>query len=175
MRNTKPFPRLLHSRSSIGPRLKIPRLFAGFIAVMETLSPAYLSAIAVQIGGLSAFLGGFAAAFLGTLLALARRDRAGSFSIGFAVTAAVAFIVTVVASTLLVAVLHPEAPHTAASPMSPSIGRAVMGLSFFVGLLALLGSIALSGWSRSKTTGWVTSVAAAIGVLLVGWILVSVR
>jgi hypothetical protein len=53
---------------------------------MEPLSPVYLSAIAAQTGGLSAFLGGFAATFLGTLLALNVKGRTGSLAIGFSVT-----------------------------------------------------------------------------------------
>lgn len=42
---------------------------------MPELSPAYLSDLATQIGALSAFLGGFAATFLGTLLALGLKGR----------------------------------------------------------------------------------------------------
>ncbi|CAN5341489.1 hypothetical protein BH09PSE1_BH09PSE1_27180 [soil metagenome] len=140
---------------------------------MSGLSPIYLSAIAVQIGGLSAFLGGFAATFLGTLLALGVRGRTASLAIGFAVSSSVAFIVSVVASTALVALLHPQAPqlmHSAA----PGGARVLLTLSFVVGLYALLISLAFSGWSRSKGTGLTTSIAGGIGILLVSWMVVGI-
>jgi hypothetical protein len=139
---------------------------------MEPLSPVYLSAIAAQTGGLSAFLGGFAATFLGTLLALNVRGRTGSLAIGFAVTSSVAFIVAVVGSTATVAALHPDGP--AARVASAGFAQVVMSIGFVLGLYALLLSLGLSGWSRSKGTGWTTSIAAALGVILVTGMVVSI-
>jgi hypothetical protein len=139
---------------------------------MEPLSPVYLSAIATQTGGLSAFLGGFAATFLGTLLALNVRGRTGSLAIGFSVTSSVAFIVAVVGSTATVAALHPDGP--AGRVASAGFAQVVMSLGFALGLYALLISLGLSGWSRSKGTGWTTSIAAGLGVILVTGMVVSV-
>lgn len=139
---------------------------------MEQLSPAYLSAIAVQTGGLSAFLGGFAATFLGTLLALRVKGRTASVAIGFAVTSSVAFIVAVVGSTATVAALHPEGP--ARQMASAGFAQVVMSLGFVLGLYALLISLGVSGWLRSRGTGWTTSLAAGLGVLLVTGMVVSV-
>lgn len=133
---------------------------------MENLSPVYLSTLAVQVGSLSAFLGGFAATFLGTLLASHNDGKAASFSIAFAVSSAVAFIITVVASTALVALLHPEAPF-AVSTAAANGARVLLGLSFLLGLYTLLASLALSGWTRSRGTGLVTSFVAGIGIALV--------
>jgi cytochrome b561 len=140
---------------------------------MNALSPVYLSAIAAQVGGLSAFLGGFAATFLGTLLALGGRGRATSVAIGFAVSSSVAFIVAVVSSTALVAVLHPQAPPAVAGT-SMEGARAIMAMAFILGLYALLISLALSGWSRSKATGLTTSIAAGLGVILVTLMMVGI-
>ncbi len=133
---------------------------------METLSPAYLSALAVQIGSLSAFLGGFAATFLGTLLAIRTEGKLASWCIGFAVSSSVAFIVTVVASTALVALLHPDAP-SAAGAAATGQARVLLVLSFLLGLYTLLVSLALSGWTRSRGTGLTTSIVAAVGIILV--------
>ena len=82
---------------------------------VKELSPAYLSAIAGQLGTLSAFLGGFAATFLATLLTLVRRERLLTVCLGLSVTSAVAFIVTVVAATMVTAVSHPDAPAAVAA------------------------------------------------------------
>jgi vacuolar-type H+-ATPase subunit I/STV1 len=133
---------------------------------MEALSPAYLTSLAAQLGSLSAFLGGFAATFLGTLLASRIEGRIASLSIGFAVGSSVSFIVCVVASTALVTLLHPDAP-IAAGEVAAGQARVLLALSFFLGLYALLVSLALSGWTRSRGTGLATSVIASIGIVLV--------
>ena len=133
---------------------------------MEALSPAYLSAMATQLGSLSAFLGGFAATFLATLLTLGHQGRLMTTTIGFAVLSAVAFIVVVVASTALIAVLHPEAPGSAAGA-STTAARAIMSAGFAIGTLALLASLGCSGWTRSPRIGWITAVASALGAVLI--------
>jgi vacuolar-type H+-ATPase subunit I/STV1 len=140
---------------------------------MNDISPTYLAAMASQIGGLSAFLGGFAATFLGTLLALGARGRIASLTIGFAVSSSVAFILAVVASTALSAVLHPQAPKSIASASSGG-AQAIMTIAFLFGLYSLLVSLALSGWSRSKRTGWMTSIAAGVGIVLVTSMVVGI-
>lgn len=139
---------------------------------MDPLSPAYLVAIAAQMGGLSAFLGGFAATFLGTLLALRAKGRTATIAIGFAAASSVAFIVAVVGSTALTAALHPEAPQFGAPDVRGV--QVVMTLAFTLGLYALLVSLGLSGWSRSRGVGWTTSLLAGLGVILVTGMVISV-
>lgn len=135
------------------------------------LSPAYLSTIASQVGGLSAFLGGFAATFLGTLLALTREGRLATSAIATSAISSVAFIVAVVGSTTLVAAMHPEAP---VGPASIGGAQATMTLAFVLGLYALLVALGISGWLRSRPTGWITSIAAGLGFILVTSLLVGV-
>jgi hypothetical protein len=129
---------------------------------METLSPAYFTALATQSGNIAAFLGGFAATYLATLLTLTRPGRVASITIALAAIAAVSFIVTVAATTTLVAALHPEAPRIVATA-DLTLPRVLMALPFAIGLYALLASIGVSGWLRSRGTGWATSIAAAMG------------
>ena len=137
-----------------------------------SFAPAYLSAIAAQVGGLSAFLGGFAAAFLGTLLAINARGRLATTAIGFSAVSSVAFIVAVVGSTAVVAALHPEGPGYGVAKVGGT--QALMTLAFMLGLYALLTSLGLSGWLRSRATGLTTSIVAAIGCVLLTGMLVSV-
>ncbi|RYF90386.1 MAG: hypothetical protein EON95_17065, partial [Caulobacteraceae bacterium] len=120
---------------------------------MNSLSPVYLSALAAQLGSLSAFLGGFAATFLGTLLALGGRGRTVSLAIGFAAASSAAFIVCVMASTALISVLHPQAPPAVQAAATGGV-RVLLTLSFVTGLYALLAGLSLSGWARSKGAGW---------------------
>ena len=134
---------------------------------MEPLSPVYLSALALQIGGMSAFLGGFAATFLGTLLAVRAKGRIATVAMTFAAVSAVALIVAVVGSTGVYSALHPEAPGGTAQVEQVLWIRVTMALSFLLGVLSLLTSLGLSGWLRSRATGLGTSIAAGIGVVLI--------
>lgn len=141
-----------------------------FVARMEKIAPAYLAALATQIGSLSAFLGGFAATYLATFLALGHASRAASWAIGSAAIAAVGFIIAVIASTMLVAMTHPDAPPSALA--QTDAGRMVMTLSFIVALVALLVSLGASGWTRSRRMGQLTSGTATVGVVVVLMMLV---
>ena len=77
-----------------------------------------------------------------------------------------------VGSTATVAALHPDGP--AGRVGSAGFAQIVMSIGFVLGLYALLISLGLSGWSRSKGTGWTTSIAAALGVVLVTGMVVSI-
>ncbi len=138
---------------------------------MLPLAPAYLVAIATQTGALSAFMGGFAATFLAMFLTMGHRSRAASVAIAASAVASVAFIVSVVGSTMLIMVLHPDAPAGLAA--SAGEARIATSLSFTIGLGALLASIGASGWTRSRRAGWTTSLIAGAGFLMVALLVVN--
>lgn len=131
--------------------------------VME-LHPEYLAALARQFGFLGAFLGGISATLFVTLLTLAKPGKVVRWAIGLAAVAAVAFIVTAYMSVGVIANSHPNAPPQMAgnSVIAVQVG---MSLSFGVGSLALLAAIGVSGWSRSKALGIVTSTVAFLGAI----------
>jgi hypothetical protein len=133
---------------------------------VEPLAPAYLSDVAEQIGSLSAFLGGFAATFVATLLTLSRDDRLMVVTITLAVTSAVAFMIAVTASTMQVAIYHPEGPSFLSTFPAARI-RSTMLIAFLVGTLALLGGLGCSGWLRSRLLGWLTTGVSAFGAAMV--------
>lgn len=131
---------------------------------MTPLAPDYLATLATQIGNVSAFLGGFAATFLVLFLTFSERSRAASIAVVAAALASVGFIVTVIATTMLVAATHPHAPAGALA--RADIGRSAMSFSFLVAMIALLVSIGASGWIRSRPLGWTTTAFAAAALLL---------
>jgi hypothetical protein len=131
---------------------------------MIPLAADYLSAIATQIGGVSAFLGGFAATFLAMFLTLGHKSRAATIAIVAATIASVGFVVAVIATTALIAGLHPHAPRGAVAVTG--LAQMLMAVSFLSGMLALLVSLGASGWTRSRAIGWTTSGIAATGVVL---------
>jgi hypothetical protein len=133
---------------------------------VEPLAPAYLAALAGQIGSLSAFLGGFAATFLALLLTIEREDRVSAAAIGCAAGASALFIAAVVACTGLTAMLHPDAPRRVAGA-GTALAQGVMTGAFGLGTLLLLAALALSGWTRSRRIGRITTAAGGAGALLV--------
>jgi hypothetical protein len=140
---------------------------------MQPLAPEYLSEIGRQLATLSAFLGGFAAAFLGTLLALPSPRREVGWAAGAAALAAAAFTVAVVAATMLSVVLHPAAPRPASRAAEAGVARVIVGLAFFLGLYSLLVALGLSGWARSRRLGIVTGWIAGVAAVVATWALVS--
>ena len=133
---------------------------------MEPLAPAYVSDVASQIGSLSAFLGGFAATFVATLLTIDRDDRLMTATITLAVTSAVAFIIAVTASTMQVAIHHPQGPSFLDDFPDARI-RTTMLFAFLTGALTLLAGLGCSGWIRSRPLGWITTILGAFGAAMV--------
>ncbi|HEX8127253.1 MAG TPA: hypothetical protein VF548_16885 [Allosphingosinicella sp.] len=134
---------------------------------MQPLAPTYLAEIARQIGFIAAFLGGVSATFMVGLLALpSSKERIAGRAILCAAAASIAFVVAVMATTMLVVALHPDAPAGAAEHAGP--GRAIGLLAFLAGIYLLLTSLALAGFLRSGRTGWATTalLAAAGGALV---------
>ena len=141
---------------------------------MQPLAPEYLAELGRQIATLSAFLGGFAAAFYGTLLMADRSHRIAGWAAGSAAIAAAAFVVAVVAATMLVIALHPGAPRIGARGGQGGFERVVAAVTFFMGIYALLASLGLSGWLRSRRLGIATSLGALVAAGLVTAVTVSV-
>src|SRR5881275_1248431 len=134
---------------------------------MQSLKPEFVSEIGRQIASLSAFLGGFAATFLGILLQSADSRRRVGWAAGAAAVAATSFIIAVIAGTLVAIVLNPDAPADIATPAFLPWARGVIMVTFAIGIYANLLSLGLSGWTRSRPLGIVTSVAALIAAALV--------
>jgi len=126
-----------------------------------TINPEAVAELLGQLAFLSAVLGGFAATFLGTLLALNHRHATVDWAVSAAGVAAVGFILAAILGAFGSAAYNVEAPQEVLAR------RRVLTLFFFnVGLFPLLLAIGLSGWSRSRTVGVVTSLAALLGGLV---------
>ncbi|MEL7196945.1 MAG: hypothetical protein AAGL10_01400 [Pseudomonadota bacterium] len=131
---------------------------------LTELHPEYLSALAQQFGFLGAFLGGVSATIFVTLLTLAKPSSIVRWAIGLAALGAVSFIITAYMSVGVIANSHPNAPPEMAGGSLVAV-QVIMSLSFMIGSLALLAAIGVSGWSRSKPLGIITSVVAALGAV----------
>jgi lysylphosphatidylglycerol synthetase-like protein (DUF2156 family) len=127
---------------------------------MQPGSDEFLAEMGRQIAFLSAFLGGFAATFLGILLQSPNSRRHVGWAAGAAAVASASFIVAVVSGTMMGLLSHPGAPPDSPKPSSVPQTNAVIFITFAIGILSILLSLGLSGWIRSRQLGIVTSVAA---------------
>lgn len=134
---------------------------------MDPARAEFLSEVGRQIASLSAFLGGFAATFLGILLQSANSRRQVGLAAGAAAVAAASFTIAVIAGTLVAVVLNPAAPPNVATPEFLPWARRVIFVTFAVGIYSNLLSLGLSGWIRSRALGIVTSIAALIAAIIV--------
>jgi len=140
---------------------------------MHPLNAEFLGEAGRQIAFVSAFLGGFAATFLGILLQSPNSRRHVGWAAGAAAVASASFILAVVSGSLLALVVHPGAPPDLAKPTLPAGVEALtplrilMAITFIVGIYSTLLSLGLSGWIRSRQLGIVTSVAAFVSAVIV--------
>ncbi|MCP4291239.1 MAG: hypothetical protein GY780_05330 [bacterium] len=135
----------------------------------QSLPADYLAEISRQIAFVSAFLGGFAATFLATLLMVKSEKRIAGWVLGCVAFSASAFIVSVVAAVTLIVVSHPSVPRNVSAGASTAPARVVCILSFVLGIYSLLASVGISGWLRSRNVGLATSISGGLGLILVTW------
>lgn len=133
-----------------------------------------MNAFATQLGSISAFFGGVAVAFLGLLIFANNRSRLMEGTIGAFVTAAVCFIVSALAATIISVGVLPGASRDIANRSYLMTTLVLMNASFVVGIVALLSGIMASGWLRSRTTGYTTTAIGALGLLAVLWLSIRV-
>lgn len=133
---------------------------------MVPLKPEYLTAIATQLGSVSAFFGGFAATVLVLFLTVGGRSRGSLVAAHASAVSAVSFIIAVMASSALIAIAHPDAPPATAARSVAAI-RPLLAISFSIGMVALLAAIAASGWSHSRAMGWTTSIISSVAIVTV--------
>ena len=133
---------------------------------MTELPLNYIKELAEQIIFISAFLGGFSAAILGTLIVSDKKSKTLKILILGSSFSAVSFIIAVFAMTKLVMISIPGAPYPL-SAESTNLPRLTGSISFFFGIIALLFVVGTSGWLQSKRLGIATSIISLIGLLLI--------
>ena len=133
---------------------------------MNSNNPEFIAEIARQIAAVSAFLGGFAATFLGILLQSQSPRRTVGCAAGAAAVASALFMIAVVAGTGVALAVNPAAgPNFATAEFVPW-ARRVFLFSFALGVYSNLLSLGLSGWIRSRWLGIVTSTAALLAAIV---------
>jgi len=133
---------------------------------MNEISPDFLKFIAEHLVLICVFLGGISATILGTIILHKGESKIiNSMIIGLSL-AAVSFIVAIIAFNKIQVVLNPSSPYYGKDDLL-NFPRLVGGLSFYLGIYALIVVVGLSGWMRSKKIGiFTTSIAVLSGIFI---------
>ncbi len=123
-----------------------------------------------QVAFVSAVLGGFSCAFLGVMLAAGDHRRLAGVTVALAIGGSIGLIVTSVLGTFLVVVLGAVQAQSYADVPSGvlRVGGWLM-VAFDLGVASLLLAVGISGWLRSTLSGWISSLLAVGGLVLLGW------
>lgn len=112
---------------------------------------------------LSAFLGGFSATFLAAILTIEVKKNITDWIVCISAASSCCFIVAAVTNIALVNGLQIEAEMQTLNNL-----KIISALGMISGIFALLASIGLSGWIRSRKIGLITSCFSIIAVVIVG-------
>lgn len=133
---------------------------------MIELSMTYLRELAIQTVFISAFLGGFSASILGTLILSENKHKVLKFLIIGTSLSAISFIVSVFAATQII-MISTEGYPLEVTDETTKMARIVIGLSFYLGVFSLIFVLATSGWVYSKGVGITTTILGIIGLILI--------
>ncbi len=125
-----------------------------------------------QLAFLGTVLAGFAVTFLVGLLNAPTNRRSVDYTAGAALVAAVCLIVCAVVSVTGVFYIVDRPALRSATDLPLEVRAAIMGavrwagMGFMLGMVALLASLGTSGWIRSRKLGILSSLLAAVTLLL---------
>lgn len=130
----------------------------------QELKASYVVAVAEQISFVSAFLGGVAATIMFTVIIFSSDKRSVALLVATSALAACSLLVSVIAGWRLTIGLHPDLPFTP-DPAKIRILWNSLIAGYGLGVNSLIASIGLSGWIRSRRSGYITSFIAAIAII----------
>ncbi len=126
----------------------------------------YVLAVANQLSFVSTFLGGIIATMLIAVIAINSEKRSAGLFVATSSFAACCLILSVVCAWRLNLVFHPSFPvEFRPEGLKINLLWGGMVLGYVAGVSAIIASIGVSGWIRSKRSGWVTTVIAGLAMV----------
>ncbi|MBU2974596.1 hypothetical protein [Zobellia sp. B3R18] len=133
---------------------------------MIEMTPEYWNELANHFILISALLAGFSIAFIANLIVSDTNNRISTYLQITATIAASSFLISVFSMTTILMMTTKGYPleieeskfHTA---------RIIGGVTFMIGIIALSTLIALSGWTKSKTMGILTTIIGILTLVMV--------
>lgn len=131
---------------------------------------SYWHKLAAQTILISSLLGGFSIAVVANLIVSDTPTRLLRGILALAVVAACLFLVALFAFTGMYMITLPDYPFQT-SQDNLLVPRLIGVVALIVGIFALVGVLMLSGWTKSKRLGWLTSFFGSVTLLLIVFML----
>lgn len=133
---------------------------------MGNISLEYWNELSSQFLLINSLLAGFSIAIVTTLLVHDYNNRYLKMIFYVSVLAVFSFVISIFANTTI------KMMTTQGYPLELKeskffFARVTTAASFVIGILSIISIISISGWVKSKRTGWFTTVLGIISLLLI--------
>ena len=132
---------------------------------MKEMSFSYWNELSSQFMFMSSLMCGFSRAIVITLLIHNSSNRVLNIIFKLSVFSALTFLISIF-STTTIKMMTTEGYPLKFVESKFFTARVISGLSFFVGVLSIIRVMSLSGWVKSKRTGWLTTVLGIVSLVL---------
>jgi hypothetical protein len=126
----------------------------------------YWNKLASQVITISSLLGGFSIAIIANILVSTSETRLVKSILFVSTLAGSFFLVTIFAMTKLLLMTTDGYPFNVVNH-DLNMPRLIGSIAFFLGILALITIISLSGWTKSKRLGKITTALGVITLVLI--------
>ncbi len=126
----------------------------------------YWNKLASQIIGISSLLGGFSIAIIASLLVAQSNTQLTNNILKAVSLAAGCFLVTIFAMTSIYIMTIKEYPFKVVE-QDLNFARIVSAITFLLGIVSLSVVIALSGWTKSRSTGIFTTLVGVVTLIII--------
>ena len=133
---------------------------------MIEMTSEYLNELANHFILISALLAGFSIAFIANLIVSKTNTRIAKSLLIVATIAASCFLISVFGLTKLLQMTTEGYPFEI-EKNDFDLPRKISGATFIIGIIALSGLVALSGWTKSKTVGITTTIIGISTLIIV--------
>ncbi len=133
---------------------------------MIEMTSEYLNELANHLILISALLAGFSIAFIANLIVSKTNSRIANSLLIIATVAASCFLISVFGLTKILQMTTEGYPYEI-EQKDFNLPRKISGATFMIGIVALSTIIALSGWTKSKTIGIVTTIIGILTLIIV--------
>lgn len=128
-------------------------------------SLSYYHEVASQINVISSLLAGFSVTIVSNLMTSKSDKKINNAILVVATFASCCFLIAAFAMTKIM-MITTEGYAVAVTKRSFDIPNSIGGPSFFIGVIALCLVVSLSGWTKSKKTGIITTIMGIITLIM---------
>jgi len=126
---------------------------------------AYYHEVASQINVISSLLAGFSVAIVANLMTSQSEKKIDNVILVIATLACCCFLITALAMTKIM-MITTEGYSMEVTPRNFKLPNMIGFRTFFIGAIALCVVVSLSGWTKSKTIGILTTIIGIITLIL---------